>query len=244
VRFDCSHPAKALNIVVVQSGWIIAVCLFSATLLAQETGLTSPPDAEYAPCLEGQSGIRVYKTSQLTSPDGLWRAYASVEATPDPRFGCSDISTLLVEGPGEATFQPVHTIKPEPQRVGNGMKPISWSPQRHLLAVRVLYWQDGSDAAGFSPLIYDADRKRIIEPDLVKLFARKYNKKECAFNFDKVLGFDSRNRVLFSADDVIDPGDEEPVPETRCLGDSTEWALDIDSNQLELVKHLAPDNNQ
>lgn len=218
--------------------------LFSATLLAQETGPTSPPDSEYAPCLEGQAGIRVYESPQLTSPDGLWRAYASVEARPGPPLGCSDTSTLLVEGPGEATFQTVHTIKPDPYLCCNGMKPISWSPQRHLLAVRVFYWQDPSDFAFHTALIYDADRKRIIEPDPAKLFARKYNKKECAFNFDKVLGFDSRNRVLFSANDVIDPGDEEPVPETRCLGGPGEWALDIDSNQLELVKHLALDNNQ
>jgi hypothetical protein len=91
-------------------------------------------------------------------------------------------------------------------------------------------------------LIYDADRKRAIEPDLAKLFAQKYTKKECACEMGKVLGFDSQNRVLFSADDVIEPGDEEPVPETRCLASHTEWALDIDTNQLELVKHLGPDN--
>jgi hypothetical protein len=100
------------------------------------------------------------------------------------------------------------------------------------------------NAGGFSLLVYDADRKRVIEPDLAKLFAQKYGKKECAFDIQDVRGFDSRNRVLFSADDVIDPGDEEPVPETRCVGGPTEWALDIDSNQLELVKHLAPSESQ
>jgi hypothetical protein len=187
--------------------------------------------------LEGQSGSQVYKTPQLTSPDGLWRAYASVEAKPDPTLQCSDTSTLLIAGPGEASFQPVHTIKPDRQMIGNGMKPISWSTQRHLLAVRVLYWQCAADAGGFSPLIYDGDRKRVIEPDFAKLFSQKYSKKECAVNFGNILGFDAQSRVLFSADDVIDPGDEEPVPETRCLGDYTLWALDIDSNQLEPVKH-------
>jgi hypothetical protein len=218
------------------------MCLFSATSFGQNTSPTRP-DTEYAPCLEGQTGVRVYESPQVTSPDGQWRTYASVEAKQGGMLGCSDTSTLLIKGPGDVRFQTVHTIKPDPQMVGNGMKPISWSLQRHLLAVRVLYWQDGSDAGNVSPLIYDADHKRVIEPDLAKLFAQKYNKKECAFSFGKVLGFDSRNRVLFSADDVIDPGDEEPLPETRCLGDYTEWALDIDSNQLELVKHLAPDNN-
>lgn len=219
------------------------MCLFSATSFGQNTSPTGP-DTEYAPCLEGQTGVRVYESPQLTSPDGQWRTYASVEAKPDGMLGCSDTSTLLIKGPGDVSFQAVHTIKPDPQMVVNGMKPISWSPRRHLLAVRVFYWQYGSDAGGFSLLVYDADRKHVIEPDLAKLFARKYTKKECACEMGKVLGFDSRDRVLFSADDVIDPGDDEPLPETRCVGDYTEWALDIDSNQLELVKHLAPDNNR
>jgi hypothetical protein len=220
------------------------MCLFSATLFAQQTGPTGQ-DAEYAPCLEGQVGIRIYDSPQLTSPDGEWRAYASVEARPDSGdFGCSDTSTLLVERPGEFSFQTVHTIKPEPQSLGNGMKPISWSPQRHLLAVRVLNWQDGSDAGVFSLLVYEAERKRAIEPDLAKLFARKYAKKECAFDIRDVLGFDSQNRVLFSADDVIEPGDNEPIAETRCLGGPGVWALNIDHDQIEFVKHLGPEDSQ
>jgi len=225
-----------------QSGWIlVAVCFFSARLFAQETGPTGP-DTEYAPCLEGQVGIRVYETPQLTSPDGQWRTYASVEARPvSSGFGCSDTSTLLVQGPGGTNFEAVHTIKPDPQMIGNGMKPISWSPERHLLAVRVFYWQDGSDFAGRSVLIYDADRKRAIEPDLAKLFARKYKKQECAFDIRDVLGFDSENRALFSADDVIEPGDDEPIAETHCLGGLGVWALDIEKNQLEFVKRLEPE---
>lgn len=211
----------------------------SAGSFGQDTGPTGP-DSEYAPCLEGQTGIRVYESAHLASPDGLWRAYASVEAAPEPRFGCADTSTLLVEGPRETTFQAVHTIKPDPQMIGNGMKPISWSPQRHVLAVRVSYWQDGSDAGGLSLLVYDADRKRAIEPDLAKLFARKYAKKECAFGLNDVLGFDSRNRVLFSTNDVIEPGDVEPDAETRCLGSPGVWALDIDHDQLQFVKHSEP----
>jgi hypothetical protein len=222
---------------------MVAVCLFSATLFAQQAGPTGP-DTEYAPCLEGQPGIRVYETPQLTSPDGQWRAYASVQARPDSAFGCSDTSTLLIEGPGDVGFRTVHTIKPDPQMVGNAMTPVSWSPQRHLLAVRAFYWQDGSDFADPSVLIYDADRKRTIEPDLATLFARKYNKKECAFEIRDVLGFDSQNRALFSADDVIEIGDDEPVAETRCLGGPGVWALDVEKNQLDFVKHLEPENSQ
>jgi hypothetical protein len=227
----------------VQSVWIAALCLISATLLAQDIGPTGP-GTEYAPCLDGQAGTRVYEGSQLVSPDGRWRAYASVEARPDSTFGCSNTSTLLVEGPGERTFQIVHTRRPEPYLQGNGISPISWSPRGHLLAVKLFHFQFMSDAAAFGVLVYDADRKRAIEPDLAKLFAQKYNKEECAFDIRDVLGFDSQNRVLFSANDVIDPGDDEPVPQTRCVGGPSEWALDIESNQLELVKHLGAEDSQ
>jgi hypothetical protein len=225
--------------VVVLGGCVVALCSLSTILFAQETGPTGP-DTEYAACLEGQAGTRVYESPQLVSSDGRWRAYASVEATPD-KFGCSNTATLRVEGPSEETFQTVHTIKPEFYLQGNGIKPISWSTQRHLLAVELLYWQYASDPGGFSLLIYDADRKRTIEPDLAKLFARKYGKKECAFEIRKVLGFDSRNRVLFRVDDTIEPGDDEPIPETRCLGGPGVWALDIENSQLEFVKRSEPE---
>jgi hypothetical protein len=227
----------------VQNRLLLALCFLSATSFGQNTGPTGP-DTEYAPCLEGQAGTRVYESPQLTSSDGLWRAYASVEAKPDPRLNCSDTSTLLIKGSGEASFQLVHTIKPDPQMVGNGMKPISWSTQRHLLAVQVLYWQYGSDAGGVSLLIYDADRKRIIEPDLAKLFARRYKREECAYEMGEVLGFDSHNRVPFEAGDDMIATENGTDPKSTCLGGPIEWALDIYTNQLELLRHLGSDHNQ
>ena len=139
----------------------------------------------------------------------------------------------------------MYTIKPEPYSQGDGIKPVSWSPQGHLFAAEVSAWPyGGTDAFSRWLLVYDADRKHAIEPDLAKLFARKYNRKECAFNFLDVLGFDAQNRVLFAANDTIDPGDEEPLPETRCLGSAGVWALDIDKDRLEFVKHLEPEANQ
>jgi hypothetical protein len=220
----------------VQNRLLLALLVLSATSFGQNTGPTGP-DTEYAPCLEGQAGSRFYQSPPLATPDGQWHAYASVEAFGSD-FACATTSTLLVQGPEERDYFPVYVEKPTSDSPGNGMKPISWSRQRHLLAVQVLYWQYGSDAGSPPLLIYDADRKLTIKPDLATLFARKYNKKECAFDIRDVLGFDSQNHLLFTADDVIDPGDEEPLPETRCLGDHTEWALDIDKDQLELVKRL------
>ncbi len=219
---------------------LIAFCLFGMASFGQETAPIHP-NTEYAPCLDGQVGVKHYESSVLVSPDGQWRAYASVEADPGGKLGCSNTSTLQVQSPNDRTFQTVHTIKPEPQFEQNGMKPISWSPRGHRLAAEVSAWSNGG--TDFFPrwlLVYDADRNRTIEPDLGKLFAQRYTKKECAFDIEDVLGFDSRNRVLFSADDVVDPGDDEPVPQTRCLGAPSVWALDVDNNQLELVKYSQP----
>jgi hypothetical protein len=157
---------------------------------------------------------------------------------------CSNISSLQLQRAGEESFEMVHTIRPAPYLQGNGLKLIAWSPQRHLLAVKTSFWNYLGDAGGNSLLVYDADRKRAMEPDIAKLFARKYAKKDCAFDIRDVLGFDSHNRVLFRADDVIEPGDDEPIAETRCLGSHGVWALDIDHGQLEFVKHLEPEDTQ
>lgn len=219
--------------------WMLTFCILPAICFGQDGGPTRP-DTTYAPCLEGQVEVRTYKSPLLASPDGRWKAYTSVEANPNGNLGCSNTSTLLVQGPGENPFRAVHTISPEPQWVGNGITPISWSNRGHSLALRALYWQNGSDAGGFSLLVYDADRKRTIEPDLAKLFAQIYTKKECAFNLTNVLGFDSRNRVLFKADDLVEPRDEEPVSETRCLASASIWALDINTDQLEFIKRSHP----
>ncbi len=237
MRLDCSLAQNLRTIVEVLRGSIIAICIFSGIVVAQNLGTTGP-DTGYAPCLEGQVGTRYYESELLVSADGKWRAYARVEARREGEIGCSNFSTLQVQGPDETSFHIVHTIKPEPGCVGNGLKLISWSQQRHLLAVQPLYWQIGSDAGGFSLLVYDADRKRTMEPELQKLFASKYRKKECAVQLSEVLGFDSQNRVLFTIDDVIDPGDDEPVPQTRCVGGPSVWALDINTNQLDLVKRI------
>jgi hypothetical protein len=216
------------------------VCVLSSVCFGQVTGPTGP-DTAYAPCLEGQVGVRSYQSPVLVSPDGLWRAYANVEGRSGGDVGCSNISTLQIQNPTNSAFEVVHTVKPEPYLQGNGLKLVSWSLQRHLLVIEVSVWQYASDAGGNSMLVYDADRKRTIEPDLARLFAQRCGKKECTFVIGDVLGFDSRNRVLFSADDRIDPGDGEPVPETRCIGRPSVWALDVDSSNIDLVQYSKPD---
>jgi hypothetical protein len=152
------------------------VCVLSSVCFGQVTGPIGP-DTAYAPCLEGQVGVRSYQSPVLVSPDGLWRAYANVEARPGGDVGCSNLSTLELQSSMNGAFEVVHTVKPELYLEGNGLKLVSWSPQRHLLAVEVSLWQYASDTGGNSVLVYDADRKRTIEPDLAKLFAQKIRQK-------------------------------------------------------------------
>jgi len=221
---------------------LVALCFLSAASFSQEVMNPTGPDASYAPCLEGQKGSRFYESPILTSPDGLWRARASVEAEADGKRGwCSNTSTLLVQGPDHSDYRPVYVEKPTSDLLGNSLKLIAWSSQGHLLAIANLQFQYGSDVGGFSPLIYDADQNRVIEPELEKLFAAKFHKKNCAVSFGEVLGFDSRSRLLFEAGDWYGYAPEEgeqPDPQTRCLGSPGVWALDLRANSLELVRSL------
>ena len=94
--------------------------------------------------------VRTYDGPVLISPDRLWRSYASVETKPEGDAGCSNFSILWIQGPSHEAFQIVHTVKPEPYLRGNGLKLVSWAPQRHLLAVKVSFGQYASDAGGNS----------------------------------------------------------------------------------------------
>src|SRR3954469_17977527 len=91
MRLDCSPCTKAPNMVFVTRELIGIVCVLSSVCFGQVTGPTGP-DTAYAPCLEGQVGVRSYQSPVLVSPDGLWRAYVNVEARPGGDVGCSNLS--------------------------------------------------------------------------------------------------------------------------------------------------------
>jgi hypothetical protein len=91
---------------------------------------------------------------------------------------------------------------------------------------------NGRDPASHSVHhVHDADGKRAWEPELGALFDKRFGKK-CAFVVGPVIGFDSRDRILFEAGDYYEEGDNDPVPETRCLGHRGVWALDATGAKL------------
>jgi hypothetical protein len=49
------------------------------------------------------------------------------------------------------------------------------------------------------------------EPELGALFDKRFGKK-CAFVVGPVIGFDSRDRILFEAGDYYEEGDDDPGP--------------------------------
>lgn len=188
-------------------------------LVAGTAVLAQTPDTSYFPCVEQQRGMRHIEGPALVSPDGHWRAYVRVEAEnrSAPGVDCFNTTWLLAKASGDATFQSVYVKRPEPYLQGNGLQLVAWSHKGHVLTAALRWWQYGSDVGGISLVLYDADKKRAWEPDLDALFDKRFGKK-CAFAIGRVIGFDSRDRVLFEAGDYYEEGDDEPVPETRCLG--------------------------
>lgn len=228
------------------SGWLRdrrpELRAISLALVACSALLAQKPDTSYFPCVEQQRGTGYIEGPALVSPDGQWRAYVRAEAenrsAPDPP-DCFNTTRLLAKPSNDAAFQSVYVKKPEPYLQGNGLKLVAWSHQGHVLASELWWWQYGSDVGGISLLLYDADKKRAWEPELDALFDKQFGKK-CAYVIGRVIGFDSHDRVLFEAGDYYEEGDDEPVPETRCLGRRSIWALDTTAAKLSELPPTRP----
>jgi hypothetical protein len=173
----------------------------------------------------------------LRSPSGDFAAYVHAEAIVKAPVwtDCFNTTSLFVKIPGDPNYQAVYVKKPESSLQGNGLKLIAWSHKGHTLVAELTLWQYDSDFGGLSIVLYDADRKRAWEPDLAALFSKRFGK-ECAFAIPKVIGFDDQDRVLFEAGDYYEEGDDEPIPDTRCLGHPGIWALDAAAGDLSEVR--------
>ena len=90
-----------------------------------------------ASCYEKSTGRLVGSnksvTSVLTSPDGLYRAYAESEAVASrspsaANAECQNTSKLFVSGPKGEKFRPVLVVEPSPEALGNSIALVDWSP--------------------------------------------------------------------------------------------------------------------
>ena len=198
-----------------------------------------------ASCYEKSTGRLVGSnksvTSVLTSPDGIYRAYAESEAvaSQSPNAAspeCQNTSRLFVSDPKSDNFRPVLVVKPSPEALGNSIDLVDWSPSGNRLLLAQGVWQWGSDAGGIMLRIYDAESEKLLRESFVDEAFSKYAGKKCAGVFYPV-GFSSRGQVVLTAGPFFEEGKDKPV-EDSCVQQRGFWLIDT---SIPAVTQL-PDN--
>jgi hypothetical protein len=187
------------------------------------------------------TGSHTSRTSVLISPDGRYRAYAENEAvasqaTNPGGAGCQNTSTLFVAGPESKNFRIVLVIKPLPERHGNDIEIVDWSPTGHQLLLAQGWWEWGSDVGGTTVRTYDADSRNLSSESRVDDGFRSYVGKACAAVFQAV-GFVPSGKAVVTAEPFFEYGEDNPSQDS-CVRKKGIWLVDF---AIPDVKHL-PDN--
>ena len=153
---------------------------------------------------------RLLRTSVLSSPDGLYRAYAESEAVPfrgpnSASAECRNTSKLFVWEPKSQKFRPVLVVEPFPEALGNGIDLIDWSPDGHRLLLAQRFWHYGSEVEGMTLRVYDAESEDLSRKFLVEEAFRKHLGKYCSGGFDPA-GFSSSGELVVVAEPSSDLG--------------------------------------
>ena len=121
--------------------------------------------------------------------------------------------------------------EPTPESSGNGLRLVDWwGPDGRTLAAVSLWWQEDSDVGGHGILIYRAETKRVVEPDLDALFSSSL-RRECSLRLDDIPGFTESGELVVKVGnwkDSYDPESDKP-----CLSSEEEhalWAIDVRAN--------------
>ena len=181
------------------------------------------------------------RTSVLMSPDGRYRAYAESEAVASQATNagsseCQNTSRLFVAGPKSKNFRPVLVIKPLPERHGNDIELVDWSPAGHHLLLAQGWWEWHSDVGGMMVRVYDADSENLSREFFVDEAFSRYVGKNCAGVFHPV-GFSSTGKVVVTAGAFFDVGEDKPV-EDSCVQKEGFWLID---SVIPAISQL-PDN--
>jgi hypothetical protein len=115
--------------------------LYASVQVGEKTTSKGPSMGTYATCYEESTGKLIgsqeSRTAVLTSPDGRYHAYAESKAvasrTAESSEECQNTSKLFVAGPNSQNFHAVLVIKPLPERHGNDIGIVDWSPAGHYL---------------------------------------------------------------------------------------------------------------
>jgi hypothetical protein len=214
-----------------------AIGLFCLASLAGEPLCKSEIHAPWVSCFseygEHWVGARTVRTPTIISSHGKLKAYAQVEAKASgPQF-CKNTVRLFVSTPGLAGFRQVYMEKPSDLGgTANSLGPINWSPDGRWLLVEFGNWFYGSDAGGLDILLYDNKRRKMITPDLTRIFKTKLNQ-ECSIRVVNIIGFDAASRIHLKLADDVEEGEDQPT--THCFHDVEEWALDPSSQTLQPI---------
>src|SRR5437867_1750068 len=96
--------------------------------------------------------------------------------------------------------------EPTPESSGNGLRLVDWwGPDGRTLAAVSLWWQEDSDVGGHGILIYRAETKRVVEPDLDALFSRSL-RRECSLRLDDIPGFTESGELVVKVTSTGGPG--------------------------------------
>jgi hypothetical protein len=169
-------------------------------------------------------------TAVIVSPDGRYRAYAENEAVASPitkgdSAECQSTSKLFVAGPNSMDFLSVLVISPLPERHGNDIELVDWSPVGHQLLLLQGWWEWGSDVGGNFVRVYDADVQKLSRESFVEDHFSKHFGRSCAAIF-RAVGFSSAGNVLLRAEPWFDFGEDTPAADS-CVQKEGLWLIDF-----------------
>src|SRR5258708_3125666 len=232
--------------------WILAIAVtasvWNRSVPAQVEHKSTSKDesmSAHASCYEKSTGRLVGSnksvTSVLTSPDGLYRAYAESEAVASQSPSAANAesqntSKLFLSHPKSHNFRPVLVVKPSPEALGNSIDLVDWSPNGNRLLLAQGVWQWGSDAGGIMVRIYDAESKNLSRESFVDEVFSRHLGKNCAGVFYPV-GLSSSGQVGRAAGPFFEEGEDKPV-EDSCVEQKGFWLMDT---SIPAVTQL-PDN--
>src|SRR5450755_1344487 len=142
----------------------------------------------------------------------------------NPDTACAARSKLFVSGSGDA-FNLAFMQSPTPERPGNGMKLIDWSPSGKYLLLDLFTYQYEGEGGEHTPLIYDADSGLVYQPDLYHLFKEHFGR-ECGATAS-IDGFTSDGLVLLRVIRPVPDPTYEPKMPASCVKQRGFWSLNF-----------------
>ncbi len=227
-------------------GIIASACqLYASVQVGQKTIRKARSMDTYATCYDESTGKLIgsqeSRTAVLTSPDGRYQAYAESQAVASRAANggpeeCQNTSRLFVAGPNSQNFHAVLVIKPLPERHGNDIGIVDWSPAGHYLLLAQGWWEWGSDVGGTVVRTYDADSGNFTSESRVDEGFRRYAGRACAAVFQAV-GFSPGGKAVVVAGPFFDYGEDTPSQDS-CVQKKGFWLIDF---AIPTVNQL-PDN--